>query len=322
MYKKGLIAALGLLAVAWTGSGVASVTVEPAPKAKGGFDRWDKNHDGVLDREEFQKAQRQFRKRAARRQGADAGPAGPGRRRGPRGPGIGAPKGPDLEAMDHHIREIVRQTVEQMWRERQPRIGEMIREVVGHAMREMSERRRGGPRGPGFRGPAGPEFEGLSPLAGPRHDREHRGHAPGMEHGKAMRRPRPFPGPDFQRGGPPPGRLGPGKHKGRRGPDHRRGRDRARGPKASPGPGPAAREGRAPKVGRIFKQHDANGDGFLTPDEFPGGPKRFQRVDQNSDGKITRKELRKAQRRGKRPHADKGDAPPQRRRRLNRKAEL
>ncbi len=296
MNRNGLIAAMGLGIMAWTSVANASATLEPKPKAKAGFERWDKNRDGVIDREEFKMVQRQFRKRAARRQGPDARPDGPGRRRGPDGPRFGDRQGPNREAMEHHIRDIVRQTVEQMWREHQPRIGEMIRQAIDHAMRERAGRRGGRPRGAALREHAAPRFDGPPPLAGPRHNRGRRGHAPGMEQGQTMRRPRPFRGPDMHRDGPHE-RMGPGEHAGPRGPERHRGRDRARGPKARPGSGD--HKGRAPRPGRIFKQHDANSDGFLTPDEFPGGPKRFDRLDKNDDGKLTRKELRKAPRHSK-----------------------
>ncbi|MFQ5501488.1 MAG: hypothetical protein ACE5EQ_04205 [Phycisphaerae bacterium] len=268
MSRNGLMAAMGLGIIAWTGTANASVTLEPKSKAKVGFERWDKNQDGVIDREEFKKAQRQFRKRVARRQDPD-------------GPRVGDRPGPKREAMEHHIRDIVRQTVEQMWREHQARIGEMIREAIGHAMRQRAGRRGDGPRGPAFREQAAPRFDGPPPLAGPRHNRDRRGHAPGMKHGQAMRHPRSNRGPDMHRDGPHE-RMGPGEHAGPRGSEHRRGRDRARGP--------------MPRPGRIFKQHDVNGDGFLTPDEFPGNPKRFDRLDKNDDGKLTRKELRKIRR--------------------------
>jgi Ca2+-binding EF-hand superfamily protein len=45
---------------------------------------------------------------------------------------------------------------------------------------------------------------------------------------------------------------------------------------------------------KMFAKLDTNGDGVLTPDEFPAFPKRVSAMDTDGDGKVTRQEMRAA----------------------------
>lgn len=174
------------------GATTGSVSTDPGPPRprgeRGGFERWDLNHNGVLDREEFAQAMRGLRERGGDRGrgSADAGPMPPFPRR-PGGPG------PDL---DRHIRDVVRESLERFQRQRQERIGWMIQEAVERALRDWGgprAERRGPPPGFGVRrGPGGGpdgrrQFGGARQPDGPPPPRECNG-----------------------AGAPPPGRGGKG----------------------------------------------------------------------------------------------------------------
>jgi len=72
---------------------------------------------------------------------------------------------------------------------------------------------------------------------------------------------------------------------------------RGQGPGGPPGGGP---QGRRPKVD-LFEQHDTDGDGKLSKEEFSAGfIKHFERIDANGDGYITEDELPKRPKGGER----------------------
>lgn len=64
-------------------------------------------------------------------------------------------------------------------------------------------------------------------------------------------------------------------------------------PRGDVRPRPGAPRADRPEAGRRIEQLDRNGDGFLTPDEFPGREPRFKRLDVDGDGRLSRDELRR-----------------------------
>lgn len=57
------------------------------------------------------------------------------------------------------------------------------------------------------------------------------------------------------------------------------------------------------RVEKFLRQHDRDHNGSIERSEFPGKPKRFDRVDSNDDGKLSKSELE-----GTAAHRNKGRA--------------
>lgn len=264
----------------------------PAPRSEMIFDRIDANKDGVIDRAEFDSAADQMRR-------------GPGRG------AFGARRGPDEEigAPGEMIRRIVRDAVNEALREHDRALRDAVRQAVDDALRDRQpdgprinmERNAGPRRGPdgagaplggphrpaGGRGIGGPPAGDMPPPPDGRRNEARRGRGPGDP--DAAQRPK-----------------APGARDGRRQADRSdqigdRPRDGARqGRGIGPREGrPADRRGAGRGIGdapimKRFDRMDANNDGVVTRDEYFGPPARFDQIDANGDGRIDREEMKRA----------------------------
>lgn len=138
-------------------SAQAVVTDLSGPKGGPGFEKWDRNGDGVIDRTEFRQATKRIADRRGGLHARDAAPHGrkaKGRRAAPAGD----------RQLERKVQRIVRQTVREILRQHEGRLRKMHRRA---------------PRGDG------PPAErrrphGFAPLAGPR---PHPAFAPDSDHG-------------------------------------------------------------------------------------------------------------------------------------------
>lgn len=275
---------------------------QPGGKQKGAdrFERLDRNDDGVIDREEFDRA------RKGRR--GQRGPEARGKRRGPDGPphaergrwGPGGRRGPAA----HGGRGFGGHWHGMMGHRHQLR--RMIRQEIRRAMMRMHHRgMRGGHGGPGinrggrhggFGGPGGPgmdarfERRGGGGGPGPRGLRSQRRACPNCRFAMNDDARPPMAGPrgDRPRGegfrGGPGGPDGPGVQGGDGPP---RGRGFKKGGAGRGGKGKRGRGG----LRQRFEKLDRNNDGAIDRDEFKGPPERFDRLDKNDDGRIEKDEL-------------------------------
>ena len=79
-----------------------------------------------------------------------------------------------------------------------------------------------------------------------------------------------------------------------------RARDRGR-------PGSLESRGPGRKFQRILHRADANNDGKISREEFPGSKQIFEKMDQDSDGIITAQEFNARQRRSQGPRSERGN---------------
>ncbi|MBX3394717.1 MAG: EF-hand domain-containing protein [Phycisphaerae bacterium] len=299
------------------------------------FDRMDANGDGVIDRAEFLAFRDGIRDRISDRDGrrgpADRGfgegrggwkgPGGPDGERGMwqrdrdrRGPGRGETRdrsgGPMREggrdgAHLERLRGVIEESVNDVLQGYPPELRRDVIEAVINGLRHAHERtmgERGGPRGGDWRRGGPDRRDGRRPDAGP-------GERDGARFG-------PGKGPD----GPPPPPMGgprrPGWQKpGRDGPPDAKGETPPAADAGRAGRGADMRdglphEGRPGELGQQmqFRRMDRNSDGFVTAEEFPGGPERFKAIDRNNDGRLSKEELRDAMRRF-RDGGDQGQRP-------------
>lgn len=312
---------------------VAFAPGQPGDKP-GGFERWDANDDGVIDKAEFHEMRKalkkQHREDGDRPKGDRRGKArrGAQRRGGPDGPPMAGPKarpgddgpppqrGPAMDKFDRDDRPgkfdrpgrrgrgMRRGGPDAFHRGKGPgfenrRGGKACPECGCDCGLRGGQRGARGKVGPGPRGPMGGEFG----MMGPGHGHKGHGRGHGFGHGGEFGRPHGMMGPGAD--GPAPfmrPRRGPlGRDLAMRSPMSRRGwRQFAQRPRR---PGRLGRE-----IGRrLFERFDENDDQFITPDEFPGRPERFDRWDADDDGRIEPKELKREARRRRGDGAQRGE---------------
>ncbi|MCB9851523.1 MAG: hypothetical protein H6819_00385 [Phycisphaerales bacterium] len=329
--KRALTVLMGAAVLALTANRAHAVAYGPAQPGEkgGGFARWDANDDGVIDKAEFQAMRKALKKQhredgdkpkarrdaKARRGPGDKRPDGPPLR-GPKADGgdhpFPGPQGPAMgEFDDDGPRAMDRPSRRGRGMQRGGRDGMRPRPGMQRgAGRGFAERRggdgcpecgckcpccrgKGQGRGmPGPRGPMGPEFGAMGPAHGGH------GFGPGPMHGFS-----------------PHGDMMPGPGGCPFLEQHRNARGREFGMMRPGGRGVwrqfamrARRLGqRARAMGpRMFDRFDENNDNFITPDEFPGRPERFDRWDADDDGRIEKGEIRRHAKRN-RDDGAKGD---------------
>lgn len=302
------IATLSLAGAAWAAVQEPPRPMPPPPPAgETMFERLDANHDGVIDRAEFDAV----RERIGRRMRGEFAPEANGRRPNPeenserprqgpnRGRFWGAPMaGPRAAMAAEEIKHVIRGAVNEALRDHPPELREHVQNAVIEALKHQIQKRTAdgrdgrGPGEPGLAPPAPSDNERPKgpppPLGGPQR--------PGQ-------RPQRHMGPDNPDAdgmAPKPGDRADrqGRRRGGRGQDdgmnERPGRFRdPQNQNANRNRGQGA--GQNPQ--QKFKQMDVNGDGYLTQDEFKGGAERFAMMDSNNDGKLSKKEVREAMRR-------------------------
>jgi Ca2+-binding EF-hand superfamily protein len=305
--KRVLTALLGAAGLFMAANRAEAVSYGPELNAPwgGGFNRWDANDDGVIDKAEFQKMRKALnnqqpkkkaeKKRNRRDDGRNA-------RRGP-GPAEAPLSGPKADRNDRRPPPPRGPAMQ----EREPDEGppnavRKDRRSRRHPGRERMRQREGNRRGPdALRGgpccphcpcKMRPERDAMRPESG---HRRPRGEGPMFDRGPGQHRfgfesdrmPPPFDGPPMMRRHRDRhdqgfGMMGPGRRDRRREFSQRHPR--------------MARRGRE-MARRWFDRFDGNDDQFITPDEFPGRPERFDRWDADDDGRIEREELKRDARR-------------------------
>lgn len=330
--KRALTVLMGTALMAMTANRAHAAAYGPGQPGEkgGGFAKWDANDDGVIDKAEFQ-AMRKAMKNPQRAEGQK--PKAKRDVKGRRGPGADRPdkpplRGPRAQRGDHPFPGP-----------RGPAMGEFGDDDGPGAFDRPRPRGRGMQRG-GTDGMRGRQGKGRGPGRGFSEKRggegcpecgckcpHCQGKGKGQGRGRGMAGPRGPMGPAFGAMGRGPGGPGQGQGFGPQGgmmpgPDgcpflqqHRNFHGREMGMR---GPGRrgmwrqfaqrAGRLGRHARAmgSRMFDRFDENNDNFITPDEFPGRPERFDRWDADDDGRIEKGEIRRNAKR-ERDDGAKGD---------------
>lgn len=197
--------------------------------------------------------------------------AGPMARRGP--------NSDFAQAVRRQVMKAVRQAMREKRAQMMPELRRMIQRTVSEAVRDALSAGAPDSRGPRRRGALRQRGDGRSsPLGGPAGVRGRTGGARQQGLDAPQRRGRFGPAPSAA----PRGRA---NRTDRAGPSGRRGQ----------------RRGLQRESGRLsnrFDRIDANGDGVIDRDEFPGPAEGYKRLDSNRDGVIDRQEAQAAGRGG------------------------